>query len=97
MKKITRASLKSFIKKNEKNLFVMSLSSFDGMVDCVMPTDDTMRKVESVNFDDEHSFGLRGLWLVGHSDDYFEAWEGERYVGIKIYNCCGSSIIATTK
>jgi len=37
IKKITRATLKSFIKKNKCQLYVKVVSSFDGMTDCVQP------------------------------------------------------------
>ena len=37
MARITLATVKSFMKKNEGKLFVKAKSSFDGMVDCVMP------------------------------------------------------------
>jgi len=37
--KITRTTLKSFIKKNSDNLFVKVESSFDGMTDCVQRVD----------------------------------------------------------
>lgn len=93
--KITRATLKSFIKNNQ--VFVKVKSSFDGMTDCVQSVADEFRKVEGFNFDEQNTLGIRGLWLVGHSDDYFTEWENEEYKGIEIYNCCGTSIIATKK
>ena len=37
---------------------------------------------------------IDGLWLVGESRDYFDAFQDENYFGYKIFNCCGSSIIA---
>jgi len=96
MKKITRATLKSFIKREHKNnnLFVKTKSSFDGMVDCVMATSDDFRKVEEINFDDSHTLGLKGLWLVGESRDYITEYSDDNYIGYYISNCCGSSIVA---
>lgn len=35
MKKITKSTFKSFLKKNEGNLYIQYESSFDGMSDCV--------------------------------------------------------------
>jgi hypothetical protein len=35
MKKTTKATFKSFLKKNEGNLFIQCAGSFDGMSDCV--------------------------------------------------------------
>lgn len=95
--KITRATLKSFIKKNQDNLFIKVTSSFDGMTDCVQEVEDNFKKVDNIDFNDSHSFGIRGLWLVGESRDYFKEWEDKEYKGIEIYNCCGTSIIAIKK
>jgi len=95
--KITRATLKSFIKKNKDNLFIKVNSSFDGMTDCVQEVEDNFTKVDNIDFNDNHSFGIRGLWLVGESRDYFKEWEDKEYKGIEIYNCCGTSIIAIKK
>lgn len=99
MKKITKATLKSFIRKNDDDLYCWEKSSFDGMVDCVMPSDSKIEKVDAgkINFEDGYRLGITGLWLVGRSGDKFEAWENEYFTGIEIYNCCGTSIIATRK
>lgn len=35
MKKITKTTFKSFLKKNEENLYIQTKSDFDGMSDCV--------------------------------------------------------------
>lgn len=96
--KITRATLKSFIKKNEGNLFVKVKSSFDGMVDGMRDVEMDWKKVEGeINFDDRYNFGIGGIWVVGESRDFFEEYEDENYKGIRISNCCGVSIIATKK
>ncbi len=44
MKKITKATFKSFIKKNEGKLFFQRMSNFDGMTDCVEFTPSSERK-----------------------------------------------------
>lgn len=95
--KITKATLKSFIKKNKDNLFIKVTSSFDGMTDCVQRVEDNFKKVDNIDFNDSHSLGIRGLWLVGKSRNCFEEWEDKEYKGIEIYNCCGTSIIAIKK
>jgi hypothetical protein len=86
--RITKATYKSFIKKNQNNLYFRSLSNFDGMVDCVMPTKTEWKKVE--NWEDllNNKIG----WLVGSSRDYFTPIEN----GIEVYNCCGSFQIKTS-
>ena len=96
MNKTTRATIKSFIKREAKNnnLYVKTKSSFDGMTDCVQDVKDNFRKVNEINFSDKYSFGIRGLWLVGQSRDSFDDYADQDYIGYKIYNCCGTSIIA---
>ena len=111
-KKITMATVKSFVKNADK-LYVENLSSFDGMVDCVMPCQNsTMKEVSK-----ENALGHNGAYIVGSSRDYFEYQYKEiestseftftgvtfhcmqepiKYVGIKIYNSCGSAILWTT-
>jgi len=83
MKKITKATFKSFIKKNEGKLFIQCVSSFDGIFDGVEYVHDTL--------------GYNGIWLVGGSRDYFTAFDNGDFTGYEVYNCCGSFIIATQK
>jgi len=97
-KKITLATLKSFVNKNKGKLFINIKSSFDGM------TDGCERRHEGFNvakpetvFTYEHTLGIHGLWLVGSSRDYFTPYEDEDITGIDISNCCGRSIIGILK
>ena len=96
--KITRTTLKSFIKKNKDNLFVKVKSSFDGMIDGVRDVEMDWKKVEAEpNFNERYNYGIQGIWVVGESRDYLTEYEDENYKGIRISNCCGVSIIATKK
>lgn len=99
MKKITRATIKSFIKREHKNknLFIKTTSRFDGMVDCVTPTSESFKQAESYDFMKDNTLGIEGLWLVGRSNDYFEPYADDDYIGYKILNSCGSSIIAMSR
>lgn len=90
-KKITMATLKSFIKKSE-NLFVEVKSSFDGMVDCVMPVKAAMRPVSK-----EDAIGYSGVWCVGNSRDYLTFAETDTHFGITVSNCCGCGTLWTKK
>lgn len=92
MAKTTIATVKAFARKNADNLFVKSLSDFDGMTDCVQSVKDDFKKVSI-----ENAFGHSGVYLVGSSRDCINAYEDDKFVGYKVYNCCGSGIIATTK
>jgi len=94
--KTTRATIKSFIKKEFKNgnLYAKALSDFNGMVDMVEDVKDDFSKVESIDINKNNTLGINALWLVGQSRDSFENYADNNYIGYKIYNCCGSSIIA---
>jgi hypothetical protein len=91
-KKITMATLKSFIKKSN-NLFVEELSRFNGMIDGISMNHD--RRLIEVS--KEKAIGHDGVWCVGQSRDYFTYVENENYFGIEVYNCCGSSVLWTKK
>lgn len=94
--KITRATFKSFIKKNDGKLFVKVNSNFDGMVDCVMPVEDqfSIAKADGRDFANENTLGISGVWLVG-GRDYFNSYEKDGFSGIEVSNCCGSFIVTT--
>lgn len=97
MKKITKATFKSFIKKASDNLLLKKLSEFDGMEDGVRPVKDEFCKAVKTEDNIKNTLGYIGIWLVGSSRDYFSHFENDNYVGIKYYNCCGSGIIAIKK
>lgn len=95
-KKITLATLKAFVKKTfPDNLYVKTLSDFDGQVDCVMPTHDEFKRVFAVNYENKRSWDIKGIWFVGESRDYIEAYDDGEFTGYQISNCCGSFILAT--
>ena len=98
MAKITRSTIKSFIKKNQGKLYVQFKSHFDGMVDGIEYSKNPQfaPAVETINHM-EHSLGICGVWLVLGSRDSFRAYEDAEYVGYDCYNCCGNFIIAITK
>lgn len=94
MSKITKATFKSFIKKNRENLLIKRKSSFDGMVDCVMPTENSeFVKAQDTDGFNENTCGIHGVWLVNGSRDHFTEYSDGNVKGISVYNCCGSFII----
>lgn len=95
-KKITLATIKSFTRRQKRagNLHINLLSSFDGMVDCVMPLQDGFQPVEYTDKPSNNNLGVSGAWVVGQSRDSFEEYADEKCIGYKIYNCCGSFILA---
>lgn len=91
MKNVTLATVKSFVRTSVKDLYVKTLSQFDGMVDGVRNTDNpTYRKVESVNMDDVYRLGISGAWFVRDSRDYFNKIDTPEWTGYEVNNCCGS-------
>lgn len=48
MAKITRSTIKSFIKNNFNNLYIKTKSRFDGMSDCLESVDDGFNKVSKM-------------------------------------------------
>lgn len=97
MKKITLATIKSFIKKNE-DLYIKNKSDFDGMVDGVREcSNQSFRKAERKDGLTENTLGIVGAWFVKSSRDGFNEYEDEQYKGYEVYNCCGSFILAVAK
>lgn len=102
MAKVTRATLKSFIKKNLGNLYIKVNSKFNGMVDCVMPLDDSEYRVAKISLNDfvappANTLGIDGAWFVGGSRDYFTKIENESFEGYEVYNCVGSFELVVKK
>ena len=95
-KKITRATIKSFIKKNRDNLYIKTESSFNGMTDGVDPChDQSITKAGNTDKNNKYNLGIPGAWFVGSSRDYFNAAEIGPFKGYEIYNCCGQFYLLT--
>ena len=97
MKKITRATIKSFIKKNFDDLYISTRSRFNGMTDGIDAcANQSFRKVER----DERerfaniSLGIKDAYFVGNSRDYFYPYEKSGFKGYEILNCIGCFILA---
>jgi hypothetical protein len=88
MTKITLATLKSFVRKSDQ-LYVEPISTFDGMIDGIRY--ETDRKL--IPIDKDKAIGIEGVWLVGSSRDRLSHVENDKYVGIKISNCCGQTVL----
>jgi len=99
MKKITRATFKGFVKRNRESLYVKVKSNFDAMVDGVRPVNGGFEPAQEPwnEVMREDSLGIRGVWLVGNSRDYFTPYEDDIFTGISCCNCCGSWIVAIQK
>jgi hypothetical protein len=97
-KKITKATFKSFIKKNIDGLYINVKSKFDGMTDMCEAQNGGFVKATADNRDYclENTLGIEGLWLVGsgHRGDRFRPYSEGAWTGIEYSNCCGRGIIA---
>lgn len=97
-KRITKATIKSFVAKNRKKLLIRVDSHFDGMTDGVEenrgaelhPALDAERLAD-------HNLGIQGVWLVLGSRDWFERYETETHIGYTCGNCCGKFTLAIAK
>jgi len=98
-KKITLATVKSFVKKNLDNLYIRNDSDFDGMQDCVVScADSSFKRVEIKGSGySKNTLGIVGAWFVGSSRDYFSEYENESFKGIEVYNSCGCFVLAVSK
>lgn len=91
-KKITKATIKSFIRKYNDSLHIKKLSTFDGMVDCAMSVDSEFLPIERTESCLNNTLGIEGAWFVGR--DSYRVYSDGAYVGFEVYNCCGSFILA---
>jgi hypothetical protein len=99
-KKPTLATLKAFIRKNEKALYIRPISAFDGSTDGTeyvktpqfKPAHEHQTEFAAVCMD--HTLGYQGLWLVKQSRDYITQFNENGFTGYHVYNCCGSCDIA---
>lgn len=97
-KRITLATIKSFLRRNQGQVHIKLLSHFDGM------TDGT-RDVERPAFvlaapterSPQYTLGLAAAWFVGGSRDSYSAYEDDTYQGYEVWNCCVHFIIAVKK
>jgi len=96
MTKVTLATVKSFIRKNEGKLYVDQKSSFDGMVDMVMPNNSTvLTRAQKDERGFDNTMGIQGAWFVLGGGDRFSPLQMEGFIGYYIRNCCGEFILAT--
>lgn len=95
--KITLATIKSFIRSNRDKLYICTKSSFDGMVDCVVPVQNKEFIPVQTDTNEEYTLGIKGAWFVRRSKDYFSPYDDGVYRGYEIYNCCGTFILAVKR
>lgn len=97
-KKITLATVKSFIRRNRSSLLISVSSRYDGMQDGVRSTGDNGFS-PAIDADSYHSnnHGIQGVWFVGGSRDFCSRFENETHEGYYVGNCCGSFTLAVRR
>lgn len=97
MKKITKATFKSFVRKNIEKLFIKTRMDFDSSDDCLRNVEYSFRKAEKKDQYETYNLGISGIWLVNSTINFFSSYEDNLYKGIEVANCCGSFIVAIQK
>ena len=93
--KPTMATLKSFIRKNQGQLLISHISSFDGMTDGLEYSKGrSFNPVVKTEKFLTNTLGIEGTWFVGSSRDTITAFSNDGLSGFHVYNCCGSFDIA---
>jgi len=95
--KTTKATIKSFIRRNFDNLYINVKSSFDGMTDMCEPRDGGFTKAIKDDKNDYNTLGVIGAWFVGSSRDYFRIYNENEFTGFEVSNCCGRFTLAIKK
>jgi hypothetical protein len=94
-KRITKATLKSFLKNHQDNIYINETSSFDSFDDMVSSINNGFKKVDFDLNNHKNTLGYEGIWLVGK--DFYKSYDDDKFTGIEYSNCCGSAIIAILK
>lgn len=92
--KTTKATIKSFVRKNSDNLLINVKSSFDGMIDGCAYYNDGFQKVQPDEGNERNTLGISGAWFVNGSRDYFTPYNENGFTGYEVSNCCGHFILA---
>ncbi len=97
MKKITIATVKSFIKKNTESLFINVKSRFDGMTDGIEDRNGGFQKIRKATQFHERTMGYDGINFTSSTKNWCEHYEDDLYKGFRVDNCCGCFIVAILK
>ena len=93
--KITLATLKKFIREHNPAILEIKVLR-DHYNNAGGEYQPDWQPVQSDDCPDlqKNTLGIKGLWLVGHSRDYFSLFTEPERTGIMCSNCCGSWILA---
>ena len=97
MKKITRATVKSFIRRHRDHLFIR-IDSSKSDDDCKRPIHGATFNAATVsNCADRDTLGVEGAWFLGKGfvgGDYFQSFQREGYEGIAVSTYLSDFVLA---
>ncbi len=96
-KKITLATVKSFIRKNREALFVRTDSRFNGMIDCCQETNESGFSPAMPVELSPNTQGVRGVWFVHSNRNFFRSFSNADFTGYEVSNCCGRFAVVVRK
>lgn len=97
MKRITKATVKKFIREAGANLQINIKSSFNGMTDSCEDVEMAFEKAKVTTRNENYTLGVEGAWFVGRGNDLLQPFEDDKLKGIQVYNSCGQFILAVVK
>lgn len=98
MARISRTTVKAFLRKHADAILIRTESNFDGMTDCtVYERNPQFRAAPVTDLDDLHTMGVFGAWFVGGGHDYIVQYDTPTHTGYAVSNCCGSFVLAIVK
>jgi len=97
-KKPTKATLKAFIKKHgTENLFIKISYEHNGDGTYRAASKDySFKKCETEIRDQEHSLGIKGVYVIG-GKNFISSFDDGVYEGFECGNCCINFFIAIKK
>jgi hypothetical protein len=96
-KKITKTTLKSFLKEFSGKLYIKESAKFSIDSDCNVSKDNEFIKVlNTPNFYNSY-IKLDGVLIYSVGNNFMEFFENSEFYGIKVSHCSGRVIVAIKK
>lgn len=95
MKKITKTTLKAFIRQAGSRLYVKEISDFNPQTDGITYLEKGFTKAEVDQSCPTYTLGICGVWVTSNTG--YRVWQDANFIGIYWYNCCGSGIVAVSR
>lgn len=95
-KRTTLTTIKSFIRRNLDDLYIMNQASFDPMTGCVENRFEapSFAKIKQTKDNINNTLGIKGAWFTRQTKNSFNEYKDNYFIGYQVCNCCGSFILA---